>query len=134
MFSLPVSNVVFLIVKEKESKTRETMRIMGLNELPYWASWFVYYTIIITVMTFVAWCVLISNVIVTSGRWQLFLFIWMFGVSIFGEIVFMSSFFSKSKYAGIISALFYIGIGNLNDPVMSNVTPKSMKLLFSLVP
>ena len=110
------------------------MRIMGLNELPYWGSWFVYYTIVITLMTFVAWCVLISNVIVTSGRWQLFLFIWMFGVSIFGEIVFMSSFFSKSKYAGIISALFFIGIGNLNDPVMSNVTPKSMKLLFSLVP
>jgi hypothetical protein len=69
MFSLPVSNVVFLIVKEKETKTRETMRIMGLNELPYWASWFVYYTIVITLMTFVAWCVLISNVIVTSGRW-----------------------------------------------------------------
>jgi ABC-2 family transporter protein len=69
MFSLPVYNMVFLLVKEKESKTRETMKIMGLSELPYWGSWFAYYTIVNTAISFIAWCILIINVIVISGRW-----------------------------------------------------------------
>lgn len=68
MFSLPVYNMVFLLVKEKESKTRETMKIMGLNETPYWLSWFAYYTIVNTTISIIAWCLLIINVVTTSGR------------------------------------------------------------------
>jgi hypothetical protein len=33
------------LVKEKELKLKEGMRMMGLRELPYWASWFSYYSI-----------------------------------------------------------------------------------------
>ncbi len=117
MFSLPVYNMVFLLVKEKESKTRETMKIMGLNETPYWLSWFAYYTIVNTVISIIAWCLLIINVVTTSGRSQLFFYIWMYGESLFGEIVFLQSFFSRSKFAGLVSALFYIGISLANVPI-----------------
>ena len=117
MFSLPVYNMVFLFVKEKESKTRETMKIMGLNETPYWLSWFAYYTIVNTVISIIAWCLLIINVVTTSGRSQLFFYIWMYGESLFGEIVFLQSFFSRSKFAGLVSALFYIGISLANVPI-----------------
>jgi hypothetical protein len=117
MFSLPVYNMVFLLVKEKESKTRETMKIMGLNETPYWLSWFAYYTIVNTVISIIAWCLLIINVVTTSGRSQLFFYIWMYGESLFGEIFFLQSFFSRSKFAGLVSALFYIGISLANVPI-----------------
>ncbi len=63
MFIPPVYNMVFLIVKEKESKTRESMRMMGLTDIPYWLSWFLFYSAINTVMTTFAWITLLFNVI-----------------------------------------------------------------------
>lgn len=45
IYLLPVYNTVFLIVQEKESRTKESCRMMGMTDLPYWLSWFVYYTI-----------------------------------------------------------------------------------------
>jgi hypothetical protein len=63
MFIPPVYNSVFLIVKEKESKVRESMRMMGLTDTPYWLSWLVFYTVINTAMVTLAWIMLLINVI-----------------------------------------------------------------------
>jgi hypothetical protein len=63
MFIPPVYNLVFLIVKEKESKTKESMRMMGLTDFPYWLSWFMFYSAINTVIVTFAWLVLVFNVI-----------------------------------------------------------------------
>jgi hypothetical protein len=45
MFVPVLYNTVYRIVKEKESKTRESMKMMGLTDTSYWMSWFVFYTI-----------------------------------------------------------------------------------------
>lgn len=66
MFIPPVYNLVFLIVKEKESKTKESMRMMGLTDFPYWLSWFFFYSCINSVISILAWLVLIFNVITYS--------------------------------------------------------------------
>ena len=58
-----VYNMTFKIVREKESRTKENMRIMGMTDLPYWMSWFVFYTGINTVMTTLAWAILLINVV-----------------------------------------------------------------------
>ena len=41
----PVYTTTYDLVKEKEQRSKESMRMMGLNDLPYWLSWFVFYTI-----------------------------------------------------------------------------------------
>ena len=58
-----VYNMTFKIVQEKESRVKETMRIMGLTALPYWMSWFALYTLLNTVMTTLAWLVLLFKVV-----------------------------------------------------------------------
>ena len=58
----PVYNMTFKIVREKESRAKETMRIMGMTDLPYWMSWFVFYTFINTIMTTIAWGILLIKV------------------------------------------------------------------------
>jgi hypothetical protein len=63
MYIPPVYNLVFLIVKEKESKTKESMRMMGLTDFPYWLSWFMFYSAINTVIVTIAWFTLVFNVI-----------------------------------------------------------------------
>ena len=63
IFVPPVYNMVSLIVKEKESRVRESMRIMGMSSISYWLSWYVYYTLISTLFVLLAWAVLSINVL-----------------------------------------------------------------------
>jgi hypothetical protein len=53
---------VYRIVFEKVTRAKESMRIMGMTDLPYWASWFVTYSTINTLLVLGAWGVLIINV------------------------------------------------------------------------
>lgn len=75
----PVYNLTFKIVREKESRTKETMRIMGMTDLAYWLSWFVFYTLINTVVTSLAWGMLLINVINYSQPMYLWMFFWLYG-------------------------------------------------------
>jgi len=55
-------NTVYRIVKERESKSRESMKMMGLTDTPYWLSWFVFYTAQNLLITTLAWVILLINV------------------------------------------------------------------------
>jgi hypothetical protein len=55
MFVLPVYNMVFFIVKEKEHRAKESMRMMALSDTSYWLSWLLYYSLQVTVISFLAW-------------------------------------------------------------------------------
>lgn len=76
---LPVYNVVFLIMKEKESKAKETMRIMGMNDFSYWLSWSVYYTFLSTVIATISWGILCINVVEDGSRLYTWLWFWCYG-------------------------------------------------------
>jgi ATP-binding cassette subfamily A (ABC1) protein 7 len=84
IYLLPVYNTVFLIVKEKESRTKESCKMMGMTDLPFWLSWFAYFTIQNTIISLIAWGVLCINVIVYSNKGLILIFFWLFGESIFG--------------------------------------------------
>jgi ATP-binding cassette subfamily A (ABC1) protein 3 len=49
IFLAPLYRFVSNSVSEKENKTREAMKVMGLTDAPYWLSWFTYYIIINTI-------------------------------------------------------------------------------------
>ena len=85
----PVYNLTFKIVREKETRAKETMRIMGMTDLPYWLSWFVFYTVINTVVTTLAWGILMIAVIKYSQPFYLWIFFWLYGEAVFGQIIFL---------------------------------------------
>ena len=85
----PVYNLTFKIVREKETRAKETMRIMGMTDLPYWLSWFVFYTAINTVVTTLSWGILMIAVINYSQPFYLWLFFWLYGEAVFGQIIFL---------------------------------------------
>lgn len=84
MYIVPVFNCVSLLVKEKESRVRETMRMMGMTDFPYWMSWFVYYTVVNTILSLIAWLVLCINVFGPTNPLWMLLFIWLYGEAVFG--------------------------------------------------
>lgn len=134
MFIPPVYNMTFLIVKEKESRAKEAMRMMGMSDLPYWLSWFVYYVCIATALSTLAWAILITNVVQHSNLFLVWLFIWLYGVAVFGQIVFLQSLFASSKYSGIVGTLIYFGCNLLGIPVQSATASAGLKIFFSVFP
>lgn len=60
MFIPMVYRVTYRIVREKELKTKEIMRMMGMKMTPYWMSWFVYFTAVnflLSIVTLMCLCI-----------------------------------------------------------------------------
>lgn len=79
VYILPVYNITQAIVKEKESKAKESMRMMGLTDFPYWLSWFAYFTMINTSISLIGWLCLCINVIEYSSKLYILMYMWLFG-------------------------------------------------------
>ncbi len=49
---------VYRIVFEKVTKAKESMRMMGMGDTAYWASWLCYYTIVNIIIVTTCWLIL----------------------------------------------------------------------------
>lgn len=70
---------IYRIVFEKVTKTKESMRIMGMTDLPYWSSWFCYYTIVNSVIVLSSWAILNINVFSNKSSGLLLALLWIYG-------------------------------------------------------
>jgi hypothetical protein len=115
-------------------RAKESMRMMGMTDTAYWLSWFVYYTLVNTIISTLCWGTLLYNVINFSSPLYMWLFFWLYGEAIFGQIMFLQSLFSASKYSGIVSTLVYFGSDLINFAISGGESTRTMKLLASLLP
>ena len=129
-----IYNIIFMIVQEKESKTKESMRMMGMSDLSYWLSWFVYYLIIMTIANTLALFVMMVNIIEYSKAGYIWIMLWLYGIAVFGLIVSVQSIFNKKKFAGIgATMIYFIGLF-INFPVQDSTASSSSKLAASIMP
>ncbi len=98
-----------MLVKEKETRIKESMRMMGMKDTSYWLSWYVYYTIITTLICILAWSILLINCIEHSNIIIILIWFFLYAQAIFGQVIFLSAFFESSKYSGLIGTLIYFG-------------------------
>ena len=78
---------MYRIVAEKESKAKESMRMMGLKDFPYWASWYMYYTFVNMAIVSIN-CFITSKWVFYHTHWTIiFTTLWLFGQSLFGLIM-----------------------------------------------
>jgi len=117
IYILPVYRLISNIVAEKESKARESMKMMGLSDFSYWLSWWSYYFIVVTLISVFCLIILSINVFVNSNKGVIFLFLWVYGNSLFGMCVLLQSFFSKARVAAITGTLVYFGTSFINQAV-----------------
>ena len=78
---------VYRIVFEKVTGAKESMRMMGMSDFSYWSSWFFYYTTVNTILSTASWGVLMINCIPIKSGGYIWLFIWLYGQSLFGLLV-----------------------------------------------
>ena len=117
MYILPVYRTLSRMISEKETKARESMKMMGLKDFPYWLSWFTYYLIIVTIISILCVIVLSFKVIRYSSRGIIFLYFWVYGVSLFGFIILFQSFFSKARIGSIAGTLIYFGTSFIDNAI-----------------
>lgn len=84
MYILPVYRLISNIVAEKESKARESMKMMGLTDSSYWLSWFSYYFLVVTIISVLCVIILSPTVFTNSDKGIIFLYFWVYGLSLFG--------------------------------------------------
>ncbi|XP_060574789.1 cholesterol transporter ABCA5-like isoform X2 [Ruditapes philippinarum] len=94
------------LVAEKEKKIKEGMKMMGLRDAAFWASWgFVYSVIIIVVTLVVIVIATVSKFFANSNMFLFFLMLALYGLSIIGISFSLTPFFSKAQVAGVIASL-----------------------------
>ena len=133
IYILPVYRLISAVVSEKETKARESMRMMGLMDSSYWLSWLCYYLIIVTIISGLSVLIIAFSVFPHSNKGYIFLYFWMYGVSLFGFSIFISSFFSRARVAAITGTLIYFGTSFLSNLVRDSSVSQGQKTIASIL-
>jgi len=132
MYVMPLYRTIFSIVQEKQSGTRESMRMMGLFMSAYWISWLLFFIAIISMVTLSAFIILRINVFPHSNPLLLYMFYNTFGISIFGYVVLSAALFSNPRIASICGTLAYFVSGFLDNLAKQEGINVFVQKLFSL--
>ena len=132
-YMCPLCLYVFRMVGEKENKSKEGMKIMGLGEGTYFLSYFIQFFIIAFIDS-------IINTVFMSLMFRkipfifLFLILFLWTMDVFGLIFFFQSFIDKTRVALILSLLIYFIMFFLSMACMDEAAPKALKIVLSIFP
>lgn len=116
VYIVPLYRFTYRIVAEKESKARESMKMMGLTDSSYWLSWISYFAILVTIITIII--VALLGRLLKSSPGILFIIFWVYGMSLFGYALIMQSLFAKARTAGGFATTVYF-IASFFDQIVN---------------
>lgn len=129
----PLIIVVFRMVREKETKVKEGMKIMGLSETSYFMSWAIYYLCLNTFYA-VFNAAILMGVFKYVGYGYIFVLFWLYGFTVFGMAFFFQAIIDKTRIAMIISILVYFIMYFVSVAVLSEDVGTAPKMVISLLP
>ena len=132
-YMCPLCLYVYRMVGEKENKSKEGMKIMGLSEGTYFLSYFIQYAII-TFIDSVINTFFMSLLFSRIPSILLFVILYLWALDIFGLIFFFQSFIDKTRVALILSLLIYFVMFFLSMACMDEDANKSLKIVLSIFP
>jgi ATP-binding cassette subfamily A (ABC1) protein 3 len=129
----PLCIVVFRMVKEKETRAKEGMKIMGLSESVYFFSFLLQYLITNTIWAVVC-TIILSRVFAHVAFVFIFGMFWLYGMSVFSMGYFFQSLMDRTRIAMILSILIYFIFYFVSVAVVSDQVLNSYKMAISLLP
>lgn len=100
---LPYLRMVNGIMREKEKRIKEGMKIMGLKGSAFYLSWLIFYLIIFTIISLFSSSIL-YGVMLKSSTWGfVFLWHWLFSLATMSMGFFSTVFFSKAKVGNVFA-------------------------------
>jgi len=129
----PLCLLVFRMVKEKETRAKEGMKIMGMKDVVYFLSYFIQYLIINTITSFLNTMIL-RRVLKNITSPFIFGFNWLYGMNVFSLGYFFQAIMDKTRIAMIISILIYFIMFFVSVAVLSEDVSNFAKILMSFFP
>lgn len=84
IYTLPYMYLIQRAVEEKQTKTRESMRMMGMKDSAYFTSWFIVYFFQITIISVIMTLGTYFTVFKKANIAMIFFMFWLYGISTFG--------------------------------------------------
>eukprot|EP00919_Chromeraceae_sp_WS-2016_P045866 GHVR01109062.1.p1 GENE.GHVR01109062.1~~GHVR01109062.1.p1 ORF type:complete len:1632 (+),score=425.06 GHVR01109062.1:892-5787(+) len=106
VFMWPVSRLVKAIMEEKESRMKESLRMMGMTNTMLWASWYLTYMILFVTTSLLVACICIG-VFPLSNFLLVFLFLCLFSLATISFCMLLQSFFSSAKLASSFASISF---------------------------
>ena len=132
-YMVPLSLYVYRIVGEKESKTKEGMKIMGLGESEYFLSYFLQY-LVISIFVSLLNTFLFKYVFTKIPFYFLYFLIFLFSLNIFGLVYFFQSFIDKTRIAIVLSLVIYFMMYCFSLACMFEKTAFIVKIILAIFP
>ena len=131
-YAFPLSINIYRLVQDKETRVKEIMKIMGLNELNYFLSNFIIYFFINIFYALINSLILHKILYVIDVKY-LFGFLFFYGLVIYSMVFFFQSFLEKARISIIFCLLVYSIMYFLGFSFHSNGSNKALKVFFSLL-
>jgi ATP-binding cassette subfamily A (ABC1) protein 3 len=137
-FLAPIFKIVSMIVQDKENKTREGMKIMGLKDCAYWISFATYYFVILTVIALIISTLMVTVIFDKSNWFLIFIYFLEYGLAVLAFGFCMSTFFHRARIGSIAVAIIYICLYSISNFILSDDISSSMndssKIALCLLP
>ena len=129
----PLILYVLKMVVEKESRSKEVMKIMGMGEGTYFLSYFIEFFIVNIIYAFAVG--FIANLMFYQIPYIcIVLYLWLFGLNIFALAFFCQSFMDTTRLALIVSCLIYCLMLFVSAAVYDDNIKKIYKTIAALLP
>ncbi|KAF1792417.1 P-loop containing nucleoside triphosphate hydrolase [Phytophthora cactorum] len=118
----PLSKILVGLMAERETRSRELMKILGVKESSIVISWYITYIVILFVSCVLQTLAAVAKLFPNTNAVLLFLFFFLFSMSVLAFAFMISSMFSKSRtgvYVGFI--LFFISYNDSSSESSKNV-------------
>ena len=129
----PLSLYVYRMVGDKESKIKESMKIMGLEEGQYFLSYFIQYTIINLFSSLIN-AALFTVFLNYIPYYYLFVMLFLWSLDVFALIYFFQSFIDKTKIALVLSLVIYFMMYCVSLACMFEGGSMAAKIALSIFP
>jgi len=122
---IPFFYLVQNIASEKESKAREGMRMMGLQDGSYYISWFMIFTTIIVVQSLIITVVLGIGALNNVNMVIFFLFSVLYSLTLYGVAFFIVAILPTRRSSVIAASLYHFITYLLTKLMQDPATPAS---------
>ena len=132
-YMCPLCLYVYRMVGEKENKSKEGMKIMGLDEGTYFLSYFIQY-VVITFIDSIINTIILTFIFTKVPFYYLFVILFLWTLDLFAMIYFFQSFIDKTRVALILSLLIYFATYFLSMACMDEGAAQALKIAMSIFP
>lgn len=130
---IPFYYIVSKIASEKESKAREGMKMMGLEDSTYFLSWFlVYFSICFTTAILIS--IMSIWIFKNVNLFLFFCFCLFYALTLYGTAFFIVAFIPQKRSSGIAATLWHIVSYYLVFTIADPATPSYVQYALSIFP